>query len=53
MESKKAALRLQSRLPGLGIRFIGSIFGTATMTCNFPTYRRHGSLQKMGDLTNR
>src|SRR6267378_7340017 len=39
MDSKKAGSRPQSRLPGLVIRFIGSILRTATMTCNFPTHR--------------
>src|ERR1700683_5491799 len=53
VESKKAALRPQSRLPGLLIRFIGSIFRPSTVTSNFPTHRRRSAVQKFADLTNR
>ncbi|HMD07551.1 MAG TPA: hypothetical protein VKH63_08455 [Candidatus Acidoferrum sp.] len=53
MDSKKAGFRPQSRLPSLGIRFIGSIFRTATMTYHFPAHRRRGSVQKLSYLTNR
>src|SRR5216684_6353007 len=53
MDSKKAGFRPQSRLPGLVIRFIGSILRTATMTCDLPAHRRSSALQAFGYITNR
>jgi hypothetical protein len=41
------------RLPGLLIRFIGSILRTATMTCHLPAHRRRSALQTFGYITNR
>jgi hypothetical protein len=32
---------------------MGAIFRTATMPGHFPTHRRRGALQKLGDLTKR
>src|SRR5580658_1996180 len=53
LDSEKAGFRSQSRLPGLLIPFMGSIFRTATMTSNFPSHRRRSAVQKFGDRTNR
>src|SRR5216684_4470254 len=53
MDGQKAPLWPQCRLPGLVIRFIGSILRTATMTCDLPAHRRSSALQAFGYITNR
>src|ERR1700674_2868367 len=50
---KQAPLWTQGQVPGSLIRFMGAIFRTATMPGHFPTHRRRGAFQKLGDLTKR
>src|SRR5579864_6692704 len=53
-QSKKALLGPQGRLPGLVIRLMRSIGGTATMACDLlPAHRRGCSIQMSSYLTNR
>jgi hypothetical protein len=52
-DGQKAPLGPQGRVPSSLIRFMGSIFRTAAMTCHFPAHRRRGPLQTFGDITNR
>src|SRR6202047_1408990 len=50
---QKALLGPQSRLPGVVIRLLRPIGGTATMAGALPAHRRSRSIQVSGDLTNR
>src|SRR5882724_7658852 len=49
MDRKKAPLGAQGRLPGFAVGLVGSIHRTATMTCDFPAYRRRRSVQAFGN----
>src|ERR1700731_4458741 len=49
MDRKKAALGPQGRLPGFAAGLVGSIYTTATMTCDFPAHGRHRSVQAFGN----
>src|ERR1035438_57909 len=53
MEAQQAGFRPQRRLPGLVIRFVGTICRTATMPGHFPAHLRHGAVQMLGDRTKR
>src|SRR5271155_2055688 len=53
LDSKKAGLGAQGRLPGLLIRIIRAIFRTTPMASDLPTHRRRSAVQKLGYLTKR
>src|SRR6185369_14256102 len=53
VQRQMALVGPQSRLPGVVIRLMRPIGGTATMACDLPAHRRGRSIQVSGDLTNR
>src|SRR6185295_7158078 len=53
VQRQMALVGPQSRLPGVVIRLMRPIGGTATMACDLPAHRRSRSIQVSGDLTNR